>query len=393
MFRTATSTQISVPGPSPSVPAPRPSVPAPPPSERWQQVDPDVLTTLSDEITSLSARIAVETHRLLWLIAEFDRLEGWSREGFASCVDWLAYSTRVDKMTAREKVRVARALVRLPETSAAMARGDLSFSQARAITRVADAESETELLGQAAELSAAALERLVRSWRRSGMRDEAAEEARRHEGRCLSVFPDEDGSYVIRGKLDPEVGALLLRAIEAASDTLFRGSVPEVTPEQRRADALGLLAERAFAARFGECAEVGKSTGATPADRYLVVLHVGDEMTNKDGAIDDGSSDPTLPSLEDGTPVSAETSRRVACDASVSWRRPAGIEPAPSRLACGGRCNSETGGAGFLVAGPASPTPTTSDIGRTVGPPRWTTSCSSAESITDYFTKAASSWR
>jgi 5-methylcytosine-specific restriction endonuclease McrA len=176
----------------------------------------------------------------------------------------------------------------------------------RAITRVADAESEAELLGHASEMSAAALERLVRSWRRPGPSDEAAVEARRHASRCLSVFPDEDGSYLIRGKLDPEVGALLMRAIEAASDALFRGSVPETTPEQRRADALGLLAERAFAAGFAEAADERRDDAeddagrGAPAERYMVVLHVDQAAT-----------------LEDGTPVSAETSRRWACDASV----------------------------------------------------------------------------
>jgi hypothetical protein len=171
----------------------------------WETVDPDILTTLSEEITSLSARVSAETCRLLQLIAEFDRLEGWKREGFASCAEWLAYSTHLDKMTAREKVRVARAIVRLPETSSAMASGALSFSQVRALTRVADAESESELLGYAREMSAAALERLVRSWRRPGPKEEAVAEAKRHAGRCLSLFPDEDGSYLIRGRLDPEV--------------------------------------------------------------------------------------------------------------------------------------------------------------------------------------------
>jgi len=162
-----------------------------------------VLTTLSEEITSLSEQVAAETHRLLRLIAEFDRLEGWKREAFASCAEWLAYSTHIDKMTAREKVRVARALVGLPATSAAMASGDLSFSQVRALTRVADAESEIELLGYAREMSAAALEKLVRSWRRPGPKDEAAAEAGRHASRCLSVFPDEDGSYFVPGATRP----------------------------------------------------------------------------------------------------------------------------------------------------------------------------------------------
>src|SRR6186713_933345 len=108
-------------------------------------IDPDVLDTLAHEITTLSAHLHAETHRLLRLIAEFDRLLGWKREGFASCADWLAHRTGLDRMTAREKVRVARALAGLPGTSAAMANGDLSFSQVRALTRVADPDSEEDL--------------------------------------------------------------------------------------------------------------------------------------------------------------------------------------------------------------------------------------------------------
>jgi len=308
-----------------------------PPREAWQAVDPDVLTTLSDEITTLSARVYAETHRLLALIAEFDRLEGWRREGFASCVDWLAYSTRIDRMTAREKVRVARALARLPETSAAMARGELSFSQARALTRVADAENETELLVHASEMSGAELEKLVRSWSRPEERDGARSEARRHAARCFSVFPDEDGSYLIRGRLDPDVATLLMRAIEAASDTLYRGSVPDATPEQRRADALGLLAERALAAGLTDASR------GTPAERYMVILHA-EEGASALGSAAAGAGQAAASagasSLEDGPRVSAETSRRLACDATiVKAGAPAGVaEPGDSpRVASGAR--------------------------------------------------------
>jgi hypothetical protein len=271
------------------------------PTESWRTADPDLLANLREEITTLSARVYSETQRLLALIAEFDRLEGWRLEGFASCADWLAYNARLDKITAREKVRVARALSQLPETSAAMARGELSFSQARALTRVADADSEEDLLGHASTMSAAALERLVRSWKRPDRRDGAVAEDRRHAARRLSVFPDDDGSYLLRGRLDPEVGALLMRAIEAAGDALYQGSVPAATPEQRRADALGLLVERAMAT-------IGR--GAGRAERYLVVVHVDDATLSSGGQ-------PGRPSLEDGTRVSAETSRRVACDATA----------------------------------------------------------------------------
>src|SRR5687767_11491776 len=98
------------------------------PHETWERSDPDVLDALGERIAKLSAQLNADSYRLLALIAEFDRLEGWRREGFASCASWLAYRTQLDKMTAREKVRVARALTKLPKTSEAMRLGELSFS-------------------------------------------------------------------------------------------------------------------------------------------------------------------------------------------------------------------------------------------------------------------------
>jgi hypothetical protein len=112
--------------------------------------------------------------------------------------------------------------------------------------------------------------------------------------------------YVVQGRLDPEVGALLMRAVEAAADALYcgeaaAGDATEITPGQRRADALGLLAERAMAAEAGR---------GSRADRYQVVLHVEAGTLERTG-------EPGRSELEDGTRVSAETSRRIACDASV----------------------------------------------------------------------------
>jgi hypothetical protein len=184
-----------------------------------------------------------------------------------------------------------------------MAEGQLSFAKVRALTRVANAENELTLLEVARSGTAAQLERVVRAWKRFSRMDEIEHEERRHVSRCLSIFPDEDGTYVVRGRLTPEVAALLMRAIEAASDALHRGAKSECTPEQRRADALGLLGERAMAVGFE-----GPVSG-TRAERYQVVLHVEPSTLQADG-------EPGRAELEDGTRVSAETCRRLACDAS-----------------------------------------------------------------------------
>jgi len=298
--------------------------------------DPDALEELEEleeRITTLAAHIHAATHRLLTLIAEFDRRRGWELGGHRSCAHWLSFRTGIDLGAAREKVRSARALEVLPETSASMARGELSFSKVRALTRVATGANEGELLEFARGCTTAQLERMVRGFRRGSRADEATLERERHTSRTLSVFPDEDGMYVVKGRLPAEVGALLMRAVEAASDALYReegAPQPEVgklqtetlkAAAQRRADALGLLAERALAAGFGsrettggECQE-GASEDQTPisgtrAERYQVVLHVEAETLKVEG-------EPGRSELEDGTRVSAETSRRLSCDAGL----------------------------------------------------------------------------
>lgn len=101
-----------------------------------------------------------------------------------------------------------------------MARGELSFSKVRALTRVASPENESDLLALARGCTTAQLERTIRAFRPGSDKDEAALERERHRHRCLSIFPDFDGMYVIRGRLPAEVGALVMQAVEAASGAL-----------------------------------------------------------------------------------------------------------------------------------------------------------------------------
>jgi hypothetical protein len=309
----------------------------------------DRLLELADEIVVLSAHIQAAMARLLELVAEFDRLGGWRVDGHRSCAYWLAHHTGLDLGAAREKVRVARALEELPRVRSAFGLGEVSYAKVRALTRVATPSNEGDLLSFAEGASAAGVERLVRSWREHDALDEAALERERHRSRRLTVVPDGEGMYVVRGRLDPEVGAVLLRALEAAEDALFRedrqkaldemearvrkelgGSLspearalvdpastcaePPLTTLQRRADALGLVAEQALARGFGE--EAGPLSGAR-ARRYEVVLHVERSTLASAGQ-------PGVSELEDGVRVSAETSRRLTCDAAVRTMTHAG---------------------------------------------------------------------
>ncbi len=49
---------------------------------------------------------------------------------------------------------------------------------------------------------------MVRGWRLGSLKEEAGREEWRFRNRNFSVFPDLDGSYVVKGRLTPEVGAL-----------------------------------------------------------------------------------------------------------------------------------------------------------------------------------------
>ena len=272
------------------------------------------LEDLGERIAELAAQISAATYELLVMLREFDERAGWNT-GFRSCAHWLNWRVGLDLGAAREKVRVARALAALPLLSEAMRRGEVSYSKVRAVTRVATPATEGELLLFARAGTAAHVERLVRGLRLVARIEEGDFEKRRHDARHLRAYTDEDGMVVVTGRLAPEAGAALLRALEAGVEQLYGprrvqppadgGGAPEPTVEvsagQRRADALGLVAESALAA--------GLDPG-TRGDRYQVVVHVDAEALRADG--EGGSS-----CLADGSRVSAETSRRLACDSAL----------------------------------------------------------------------------
>ena len=92
--------------------------------------DPDrvvQLERMADGITELVAHLDAGTFLLLELICEFDKNEGWSGPGIQSCAHWLNWKCGMSQSSARERVRVARALPLLPEISAAFAQGRVSL--------------------------------------------------------------------------------------------------------------------------------------------------------------------------------------------------------------------------------------------------------------------------
>ncbi|MDO8861508.1 DUF222 domain-containing protein, partial [Haliea sp. E1-2-M8] len=191
---------------------------------------------LGQAITLLSAQINAANHRLLRMIAEFDRCGGWREQGtMRSCAHWLVANCGITLGAAREKVRVARQLEVLPEVNEAFSEGGVSYSKVRAITRaacdqVATPENEGFMVHLAQQNSAGHLERLVSRYEpvaepglaallewgpeaaaaaAAGVSGDVAErgaapeldaEAMRELARELYWFQDEDGMWIIHAK-------------------------------------------------------------------------------------------------------------------------------------------------------------------------------------------------
>ena len=241
------------------------------------------LERIGDAIAELSAHLDAASARLLDLIRDFDARGGWNN-GFRSCAEWLSWRVGLDLGAAREKVRVARALATLPRLARALVRGELSYAKVRALTRVATPDTEERLLAIGRAGTAEHVERIVRGWRRMDRKAEKDEARRQHASRALHVYPNDDGTTTIRGRLSPEAGAILLKALTAARQALYsqqQASAPDAKPRdafaetptmaQQQADALQLIAETAL--------QHGIDPGS-PAEHYQVVVHVDASVLN-----------------------------------------------------------------------------------------------------------------
>ncbi len=275
------------------------------------------LHDLEAQITELTGHLNAATYYWLTLIAEFDRREGWGGDGATqSCAHWLNWKCGIDLGAARERVRVAHALEKLPRISAAMREGQLSYSKVRAISRVATEATEEYFLQIAIYGTAHHVEKLVRVFRRAKEAEELSRDAQQQERRGVMWLYDPDGSIVIKATLPAEAGALFVKAMEAAVDSappaetaaekdLSAGKFA-ANPHSadrlahRRADALVRIAESYL--------KHGAEELSAP-ERQQIVVHV-DVQTLKDSTA--GRCE-----LEDGPSLSAETVRRLACDASL----------------------------------------------------------------------------
>ena len=285
------------------------------------------LERLEQRICELAAHLAAGTCRFLQLVAEFDGRRGWASWDLPSCAAWLAWKCQVAPGTAREQVRVARALAGVPVITAQFAAGRMSYAKVRALTRIATAATEAGLAEITGPMTAAQCERFAAAHRKASDEEELANRTARR----VRVQVAEDGSVTITAKLPATAGAVVLQALRAAAsdcehphrphpapakDTAPAGD-PAANPDGRAPAAQGQrTCQASLADALVEVAGAylsAKTATAGNPDIYHVIVHVGPEALSSGPAAGDppAGHGTCTEKGSDGTParhrVSAET--------------------------------------------------------------------------------------
>src|SRR5882757_9820005 len=132
------------------------------------------LERLEAQICELAGHLAAATARFLVLVGDFDARRGHESWSLPSCAAWLAWKCQLAPGTAREHVRVARALGGLPVIRGEFAAGRLSYAKVRALTRIATPATEAGLAELAVPMTGNQLERFARVHRQCSHADDAA---------------------------------------------------------------------------------------------------------------------------------------------------------------------------------------------------------------------------
>ena len=268
----------------------------------------------------------VNSHLAWWLgrVAEFDRREGWGAAGAKSCAHWLAWRCGIDDRTAREHVRVARALEGLALVRAAFVSGRLTYSKVRAVCRVATPDNESFLVGLAVDLTAGQLDRSVQAY--ANAHDTplslADDEARR--ARCgVTSYVDADGLTHTELITAPEDAAMLdLVAYIGGQQVYETNKAARACTEEESTDEWGRKLEGRKTppgTRPGPVSRLdaflwvlrrGLANAERPLlvddQRHLIVIHVreGEALVGDDGRVD----------LGNGLVVHPRTLARLGCD-------------------------------------------------------------------------------
>lgn len=245
-------------------------------------------------VEGLDSCFHMRTHwdrELLRFIAEADRRRVYESEGYESTASWLCSHLGIGYMKACLKVDIALTLESQPGLALAYEQGHLSYDHLRALVKVITPENEQELLSQTVGRSVADGWRLSRKILLVSPEDSV----NTRQERFLEMRLDHESRLMmLSGMLPEDQGAVLKKAVDQLAAAMPDDPSMDFTSmATKRADALSELA----------AASLTKESSVP-----TVVVHVDAETLASGNGVAE---------IEHGCSISAETARRLACDANV----------------------------------------------------------------------------
>ncbi len=262
---------------------------------------------LNDRYVALRGKLTRLEAEAARTLAEIDRRRSFEPDHFTP-ESFLQSRVGDSGRAARRNVAEARGLAEYSSVRQAFAAGDIDRPRT-AMLLAASLVSPDHfrrdqglLVETAASQSMAATHQALEYWKQQ-VDAEAASADREHlfRRRHLQVSPTLGGMVRVDGELDPTGGRVVMTALRSLIEASNLDTGDPRTPGQKRADALIELCSDHLT--HGESGETG---GVRPSMVVTVSLDV----------LQKRSGEPC--ELEDGTVISPETARRIACDAGVS---------------------------------------------------------------------------
>jgi hypothetical protein len=193
-------------------------------------------------------RAALDAEEAQWL-REAEALQIWRPLGMVSAIDYLERVVGYAPRTAQDRLRVARALGSLPQLTAALSRGDLSFSAVRELTRVATPATEAAWIAAARSKNLREIEELVADHRPGDGPDDPPDPKVR--------------THVVRFELSAETFALLRQARTTLDDDHHTNLTDDA-----------FIAALCNAALCGQPVDGAQATETTGRARFQIALTV-----------------------------------------------------------------------------------------------------------------------
>lgn len=256
----------------------------------WEIASNDEIDEAFDHFAGLSSAAAA---RVCELIAVVDQRQSWMADGARTLSDWVAAKLRIRNKTAVQLVAISRRLVDLPLLTQHFASGELSIDQVDALSDIATADTEAELIEQATAMSNAALDRMAR--RHRGVSDEK-EKSVWERRRLVRQWNLDESELKFHGRLPGAEARTFDEAIDSRVDRMSPNSETGLFDplQTRSADALVEMA-----------ATDGEGSGTPP---HVTVFTAADVLSTED----DGYAE-----LDNTAPLSNKTAQRLACDAVI----------------------------------------------------------------------------